>query len=219
MSDPVKAPRRYDASRRQAQARENRARMLAAARDLFLEKGYAGTAIPDVASAAELSVQAVYKAFANKATLLKAVFDVTVAGDDEPVPVAARETIAAVIAEPDARRKIELYTGHLAEIQPNVVPLQLLVRDAASVDPAAAEVWEQIRGDMLNAMTMFTRDLVATGQTRADRDADDLRDVLWTLHSAELYELLVLARGWTAQRYGEFLAEAMSAAVLASAPR
>jgi len=219
MSDPVKAPRRYDASRRQVQARENRARMLAAARDLFLEKGYAGTAIPDVASAAELSVQAVYKAFANKATLLKAVFDVTVAGDDEPVPVAARETIAAVIAEPDARRKIELYTGHLAEIQPNVVPLQLLVRDAASVDPAAAEVWEQIRGDMLNAMTMFTRDLVATGQTRADRDADDLRDVLWTLHSAELYELLVLARGWTAQRYGEFLAEAMSAAVLASAPR
>jgi len=215
MSEPVKAPRRYDASRRQAQARENRARMLTAARDLFLEKGYSGTAMPDVARAADLSVQAVYKAFANKATLLKAVFDATVAGDDEPVPMAARDTIAAVVAEPDARRKIELYTGHLAEMHPKVVPLQLLVRAAAGVDPAAAEVWEQIRGDMLNAMTMFTRDLVATGQTRADRDADDLRDILWAYHSAELYELLVLARGWTAQRYGQFLAEAMSAAVLA----
>jgi AcrR family transcriptional regulator len=215
MSEPVKAPRRYDASRRQAQARENRTRMLAAARDLFLGKGYAGTAMPDVARAADLSVQAVYKAFANKATLLKAVFDVTVAGDDEPVPMAARKAIAAVIAEPDARRKIELYVTHLVEIHPDVVPLQLLVRDAAAADPAAAEVWEQIRGDTFSAMTMFARDLVATGQTRSDRAVDELRDILWTYHSAELYELLVLARGWTAQRYGEFLAEAMSAAVLA----
>jgi AcrR family transcriptional regulator len=219
MSEPVKAPRRYDASRRQAQARENRARMLAAARHLFLEKGYAGTAIPDVARAADLSAQAVYKAFANKAMLLKAVFDVTIAGDDEPTPMAAREAIAAVIAESDARRKIELYVAHLVEIHPDVVPLQLLVRDAAGVDPAAAEVWEQIRGDTFTAMTMFARDLVATGQTRADRDADDLRDVLWTYHSAELYELLVLARGWTVQHYGEFLVEAMAAAVLPSAPR
>ncbi|MGI5127658.1 TetR/AcrR family transcriptional regulator [Pseudonocardia sp. CA-107938] len=219
MSDPVKTPRRYDASRRQAQAGETRARMLAAARDLFLEKGYAGTAMPDVARAAGVSVQAVYKAFANKASLLKTVFDVAVAGDDEAVPMADRDTVAAVIAEPDARRKIEMYTAHLAALAPRVAPVQLLVRDAAHTDPAAAAVWEQIRGEMFAAMTMFTRDLVATGRTRPDRSDDELRDLLWTYHSPEVYELLVLARGWTAQRYGEFLAEAMSAAVLATAPR
>src|SRR5947208_2147574 len=144
MADPVK--RRYDTSRRQEQARENRRRILTAAAGLFREKGYAGTAMPEVAKTAGVAVQTVYKAFANKATLLKAVFDVTVAGDDEDVPIAGRDFIAAIQAEPAAARKIGMYFEHLATTAPVVFPVQLLARDAAAADPAAAEVWAQMRG-------------------------------------------------------------------------
>lgn len=214
MSEPVKAIRRYDATRRQQQARENRGRILAAAGELFLARGYADSAMPEIAQAAGVSVQTVYKAFANKATLLKAVFDVSVAGDDEPTPMAERDVIGEIRATPDAAAKITLYTRHLAGGAPRHAPLQLLARNAAGADRAAAAVWAQMRGEMLTAMTYFAADLVATGQVRAGLAADDVRDVLWTYHAPELYELLVQERGWSAERYGRFLAEAMINAVL-----
>jgi AcrR family transcriptional regulator len=173
------------ASRRQEQARENRRRILAAASALFREKGYAGTSMPEVAKAAGVAVQTVYKAFANKATLLKAVFDVTVAGDDEDVPIAGRDFIAGIRAEP------------------------------AAADPAAAEVWAQMRQEMLMAMTYFSAELLDTGQVKPGLSADDVRDILWTYHGPEQYELLCLERGWSPERYGKFLRDAMVAAVLA----
>ena len=69
---------------------------------LFRGKGYAAPRCPRSRRRRVSQCQTVYKAFANKATLLKAVFDVTVAGDDEDVPIAGRDFIAAIQAEPDA---------------------------------------------------------------------------------------------------------------------
>ncbi len=42
----------------------------------------------------------------------------------------------------------------------------------------------------------------------------EARDVLWTYNSAELFQLLVLERGWTPQRYGRWVADALCAALL-----
>lgn len=212
MSEPVKPARRYDASRRQEQAGENRARILASARALFLERGYADTAMPEIAKDAGVSVQTVYKAFANKATLLKAVFDVSVAGDDEPVPMAERDVIGAIRAEPAAARKLAMYFAHLAATAHRVTPVQLLARDAAGADRAAGDVWAQMRAETLTAMTYFATDLVGTGQVRGSMQ--DVRDILWTYHSPELYDLLVRERGWSAERYGEFLISAVTTALI-----
>lgn len=208
------AVRRYDATRRRVQARENRSRILDAAGRLFLEHGYAETTMPEVARVAGVSVQTVYKGFTNKVTLLKAVFDASVTGDDDPTPMAEREAIAAIRAEPDAARKITNYARLLAEGADRHGPVQLVARDAAGADPAAAEVWARMRAEVLTAMTHFAGDLIATGQVRAGLTADDARDVLWVLHSPELYDLLVRQRGWSTERYGEFVAEAMINAVL-----
>jgi len=215
MAEPVKPARRYDASRRQEQAAENRRRVLAAAERLLRAQGYADTSMPEIAQAAGVSVQLVYKAFANKATLLKAVFDVSVAGDDDPTPMAERDVIAAIRAEPDAARKITMYVRHLADGADRHMPLQLLARDAAHADRATADVWEGMREETLTAMTYFAQDLAATGRLRASLTVDEVRDVLWTYHSPECYELLVLERGWRVDRYREFVTRAMITAVLA----
>src|SRR5688572_32990058 len=103
MTSVVNPSRNYDSTRRQAQARATRARVLAVARDGFVAEGYAATTIPSIAAAAETSVETIYKAFGNKSALVKAVFDVTIAGDDEPIPVEMRESIQAIQAEPDPR--------------------------------------------------------------------------------------------------------------------
>jgi hypothetical protein len=40
--------------------------------------------------------------------------------------------------------------------------------------------------------------------------------VLWTLNSPEMFELLVAQRGWSARRYGQWVADQLAAALLRS---
>ena len=214
MPQPVKPRRRYNSSRRQEQARQNRRAVLEAARRLFLERGFADTTVPAVAAEAGVSVETVYKAFANKAGLLKAVFDVAIVGDDEPVPMLQREFVRRNRAEPDPRRKLLMYGEHLAQAGPRAAALQLLARAAAASDRDAAGVWEQIKAERPAGMTEFARDLHQGGHLSDDISLEEARDVLWTYNSPELYDLLVLQRGWTNDRYGRWVADALIAALL-----
>ena len=77
--------RRYDSTRRQAQARATRLRIIEAATDLFVTHGYAATSIAAIADAADVAPQTIYAAFGTKAGLLGAAVDVAMAGDDEPI--------------------------------------------------------------------------------------------------------------------------------------
>ncbi len=215
MSDPVKAKRRpYDSSRRQARAAETRSAVLAAARSAFLERGYAGTTLPAVATAAGVSTETVYKAFSNKAGLVKAVFDVAMVGDDDPIPFLQREFVRRNMAEPDPRLKLIQYGGHLTEIAPRTNPVLLVVRDAAVADPTAAEVWANLQAERLTGMTAFATHLDEAGHLRAGVTLEQARDVLWTHNSVELWDLLVRQRGWTDERWGAWTAEQLIAALL-----
>lgn len=207
-------PRRYNSTHRRQQAQQNRRRVLQAARQRFLAQGYAATTIAEIAQDAGVSVETVYKTFTTKAGLLKALFDVSVAGDDDPIAMAEREVIQEVLNAPEAGQKITIYAKHLASTMPRSAPVQLLARDGAASSPDAATVWKQIREETLTAMKMFAADLAETGQLRVS--ATVARDVLWTYHAPELYELLALERGWSAARYGEFITRALTDALLTS---
>jgi AcrR family transcriptional regulator len=214
MSDDVKARRRYDSSRRKEQAKETRRAVLQAARRLFLDRGYAGTTVGAVAEAAGVSVETIYKAFGNKAGLVKGVFDVAIVGDHDPIPMLQRESVARMRAEPDPRRKLLGYGEHLAEAGPRAGALQLLIRAAAASHPDAASVWEQMTTERLVGMTEFARHLHEGGHLRPDVSVDEARDVLWTYNSVELYDLLVVQRRWDPERYGRWIAEALIAMLL-----
>lgn len=214
MDDDVNPRRSYESSRRQEQARASRAAMLEAARELFLAHRFAGTTLPRVAEAAGVSVQYVYKVFGNKAGLVKAVFDVAIAGDDEPIAIQDREDITAVRTETDPRRKLELYGRHMASIGPRTMPILLVVRDAAAGDDAAGVVWAQLQAERLHGMTMFADDLHGHGHLRKSVNRDEARDVLWLHNSLEVWDLLVTQRGWTPKRYGDWLSHQLIAALL-----
>jgi AcrR family transcriptional regulator len=215
MSSPVKPRRRYDSSSRQEQATRNRSAMLQAAHRLFLEQGFAATTMPAIASAAGVSVQTVYKAFGNKPGLAKAMFDVAMAGDDEPVTMLQRAALGRVRDAPDPRTKFGLYGEFLAEVAPRHVPVQLVIRDAATGDPEARRVWDALQAERLRGMTLFARALHDDGHLRPGISVREARDVLWTYNSAELFQLLVIERGWSAKRYGRWVADALIAALVA----
>jgi AcrR family transcriptional regulator len=207
--------RAYDASGRREQARARRLAVVLAARDLFEQEGYRPTTIAAIAARAGVSAESVYKGFGSKAALAKAVFDLALAGDDEPVPVAERPAMRAVQDEPDVRRKIALFVEGLADRQARSAGVQILIRDGRHVDDALAPVWAKLNDEGLVGMTMLGRHLLATGQLRPGIDLDEVRDVLWNYLAIDTYERLVLIRGWSLRRYSDWLARALTAALCA----
>ena len=207
----VKRP--YDATRRREQARVRRLATVLAARDLFERDGFRLTTIAAVAARAGVSAESIYKGFGTKAALAKAAFDVTVAGDDEPVPVADRPAMRAVRDEPDVRRKIEMFIGGLAQRQARSAKVQILIRDGRHVDDSLGPVWAKLNDEALAGMTMLARHLVESGQLRTGVDLDEVRDVLWNYLAIDTYERLVLIRGWPLERYSAWLARTIIAAI------
>ena len=205
--------RAYDASRRREQARARRLATVLAARDLFERDGFRLTTIAAVAARAGVSAESIYKGFGTKAALAKAVFDVTVAGDDEPVPVADRPAMQAIRDEPDVRRKIDMFVGGLAQRQARSAGVQILIRDGRHVDDSLGPVWAKLNDEALVGMTMLARHLADSGQLRVGVDVDEVRDVLWNYLAIDSYERLVLTRGWPLERYSDWLSRTIIAAI------
>jgi AcrR family transcriptional regulator len=215
MVDPVvsEVKRFYDASGRREQARARRLSVVLAARDLFEQEGFRLTKVTDIADRAGVSPESIYKGFGTKATLAKAVFDLVVAGDDEPVPVASRPAMRAIADEPDVRRKIAMFVAGLAQRQARSARVQILIRDGRHVDDSLSPIWATMNEEGLVGMTMLGRHLLQTGQLRDGIDLDEVRDVLWNYLAIDTYERLVLAQGWSLDRYAHWLEGAITNAL------
>ena len=209
----TKVKRSYDASRRREQARARRLDVVLAARDLFEREGFRATTIAAVAARAGVSAESIYKGFGTKATLAKAVFDLVIAGDDEPVPVAGRPAAQAIRDEPDVRRKIAMFVEGLAQRQARSAGVQILIRDGRHVDDSLAPVWAKLNEEGLTGMTMLAHHLLETGQLRKGIGPDEVRDVLWNYLAIDTYERLVLTQGWPLERYSRWLAHAITSAI------
>jgi hypothetical protein len=70
----------------------------------------------------------------------------------------------------------------------------------------------------LARMTDNARSLARAGHVRGDLSVEAVGEILWTYSAPQLYELLVVIRGWSLPRYGDFLADAMIGAILPPGP-
>jgi AcrR family transcriptional regulator len=208
----VNPKRSYDASRRQERARRNHARIIETAERRFLRDGYASTTVADIAAAAGVSVDTIYKSFGGKPGLIRAIRDRALEGQ-QAVPAEQRsDQIQA--READPRAIITAWGAFVAELAPRAAPILLLIRDVAASDDEVRALRDEIDADRLQRMTDNAGRLQDAGHLRPGISLADAADVLWTYSSAELYELLVLRRGWSPSRYGQFVAEAMIDALL-----
>src|SRR5258705_6290943 len=112
--------RAYDNPRRAEQARLTRRRILDAARELLVEHGPAAVTMRDVAAHADVSAETVSKTFRTKATLIKDVYDVTLAGHDETIPMIDRPEIQAVFAATNLRDKLANYASAARPVRESV---------------------------------------------------------------------------------------------------
>src|SRR6266542_380174 len=149
MAGTVKRP--YRSARRREQATETRARILRAAHDLFVSRGYGRTTIADVAGAAGVAVETVYAAYRNKPTLLRQVWYAAMRGDEEDVRLLDRPEIRAVLAEPDLATRLRAHAVVITPVLRRVAPLLRALQGAAASEPAAAAMLAEFDAGRLDA--------------------------------------------------------------------
>lgn len=205
----VTPKRVYDASRRRELALRNQAKIVERAEQRFLRDGYATTTVAAIAADAGVSADTIYKSFGGKPGLVRAIRTRALQGER---PVAAEQRSDELHAdESDPRAIIQAWGTLTAEIAPRVSLILLLIRDAAATDPEVAALLEEMDA---RRMTQNARRLLDAGHLRPGLELTQAADVLWAYSSLELYELLVVRRGWTPQRYGHFIATTMIEALL-----
>ena len=177
-ADQARQRKPYDSPRRAEHAIATRRAVLDAARELFIERGYAVTTVADIARRARVAVDTVYAAVGRKPALLREVLETAISGSDQAVPAGQRDYVARVRAAQGARQKIQAYAAALVDIQPRLAPVYLALRDAAATDPGSAATWREISQRRARNMRAFAADLRATGELRTDLSDDDIADIV-----------------------------------------
>jgi AcrR family transcriptional regulator len=208
----VKRRRSYDSSGRREQAQRTRDVIIAAARIRFLADGYAATTVARIAEDANVSVETIYKAFGGKPGLVRAIWERGLQGSGA-VPAETRSDDLRTRGA-DVRAIIDGWAVFVTEVAPLAAPILLLARTAAASDPELAALLEQADAARLARMEHNARGLIDRGLLPPRVTLEEARDVLWAYSSAELYELMVIRRGWPIERYGRFVAAGMKAALL-----
>jgi AcrR family transcriptional regulator len=209
----VKKAREYDSSGRREQSRKTREKLIEIAREEFLERGYAATTLASVAEKAGVSVETVYKGFGGKAGLARAIYERGLAGRGPTSAPRRSDEIQEL--ETDPRNIIRSWGAFVAEVSPLVSPILLLVRTAAATDPELVSLLEESDRERLARMRHNARRFARRGFLRDGVTVNRAADVMWTYTAPELYDLLVNRRGWSPKQFGEFVASAMIAALLA----
>jgi AcrR family transcriptional regulator len=203
----------YDNSVRAVSARATRARVLAAARTSFLERGFAGTTIRQVAQEAEVSQETIYKTFSGKAGLLKAVYDTTLVGDDKEEPLAQRPEALAVINATGPVEAVAAYAQLAQVISGRVDPLLRVLLGSRDTDATLSSFARTIDEERRTGSAMWVRHWHAAGWLREDLDVEKAADILCALNSNEPRWLL-MDRGWTADEVTAWLTDALRHALL-----
>ncbi len=208
----VKRKRRYDSSGRQAQARRSREAILDAAQRQFLDNGYAATTIAGIAREAGVSVETVYKAFGGKSGLVRAIYERGLSGQG-PVPAFQRSDRMRE-HETDPRTIMRNWGVLASEVSSVVTPIRLLMRSAAATDPEMAALVDRTDEERLERSRHHVRFLAERGYLRKGVTMAEASDVLWVCNSVEIYDLLVLKRGWSLPRFAAFVANFMIVSLL-----
>lgn len=204
--------RSYDSPVRQEQAAQTRARIVEAAGDLFEAQGYARTTVRQIADAAGVAVDTVYATFGAKPRVLTALIDARLSGGTGVANVMERPEALAVRDEADQRRQIALLAHDLATVMARVGPVFEMMRTAASVEPAMAEVYAEMQGYRLENMRHAIRWIAARGPLRLT--VARAAETLWALAAPDTARLLVQSRGWSTKQYGDWLADVLTRVLL-----
>lgn len=180
---------------------ETRSTILDHAERLFIRDGYAATTMQRVAKHAGLPVETVCRVFPSKFRLMRALRDRALYGTG-----ADRRSDEMRNRETDLRAMYRNWAAFSKEVSPRVSPLLLVIRDAAATDrdmELLRKEWDDARFERMVGNAARVAELGV-------EDPDRARDIMWLLTSPEVYDLLVVKRGWSIDAYGDFIEQVLA---------
>jgi AcrR family transcriptional regulator len=207
--------RSYDNAGRIEQAAANRRRVLAAAHRVLVERGYAATTINAIAAEARVSREMIYKAFGNKLALVKRLYDTELIGDDEERPLRDRPEWAAMMGERSAEGVLLRYATIVRELYERLgALLGVLLLAARSGEPDLASFGDETDRQRLVGAGRVVDAVIARGGLRGGVDRRRAIDIVWTLNSPDVYQLLRGGRGWSHDEYEGWLGRSLIDAIV-----
>jgi AcrR family transcriptional regulator len=205
--------RKYDSTRRQADAEARHQRIVEEAIALFLEVGFGATSIGQIANAAGVSAQTIYATFGSKAGVLSRAYDYLLTGDFEAVPVRQRMPGFDGVHPTQYCAVFSEHAALVRGINDRVAALLRVVEQSASVDPALgelrADLVSRLRSDCRAWVNQLDPDALASGVTRAEA-----ADVMGLIVSPTTYSILTVDLGWPVDRYQRWLATTLPTLLL-----
>lgn len=201
--------RRYSSEVRAQGARETRRRILAAAAELFIERGFAATSVAEIARAAGVTKRAVHLIFLSKRAILDEAIGNALGGDDAPLNVRDRDWFRATTDAPAAEMPA-LFAEFTTALHVRSAALLEVAEAAAATDLEMAVRRE--RGHQNRRADM--RRLAEALAQKTDVDIDYATDMLYTLGSSSVYSLLVFQLGWSSRRYQAWLTAVLQAVLV-----
>jgi AcrR family transcriptional regulator len=203
----VKDKRKYFSAVREEQAVRTRARILDAASQLFLERGYARTTMKDIAAQADVARDTVHAIFGSKARVLTALIDQRLVPDDSVANVTQRPDALAIRDAVDQRQQIKLFAEFIAGISTELRPVFEILRTASAVEPEMAKVFEEMDRFRLINMRTYARWIAARGPLRVStRRAGEM---IWAVASQDVARMFCDEIGWTESQHARWLADTL----------
>jgi AcrR family transcriptional regulator len=193
----------------QARTRLARAAVVDAARTLFLERGYGATTIDAISALSDVPPATVYRLFSSKRGILKALLDVSIAGNDEAISMADRPPVRSLLADPDPRNMVAGFVGVAAQVNVRTAAIYRILVSAAASDPDAAMLLDELTRQRQQGQGRVARALARARALRPTLRERDAGDIIHALVSPEVYGLLVVDRGWPPERYETWLTETL----------
>lgn len=207
MAPKVKPRRSYNPTLRQEQAQLTRSRILDAARRLLLNGSYSQVTIEDIAREAKVAHQTVYAIFGTKLGLAQAMVDAGWPHIDEALKLM---DVARASTEPGAWIRT-MASLHRRIFEP-CADLDRFIRESGDPDLLArARQNEQRRLDRVRELIPI---LERSGRLRPSISVDEAVAVAWTMFGPDYYVQLVFERGWSPDRYEEWITNALTDLIL-----
>jgi AcrR family transcriptional regulator len=171
--------------------------ILAAAEQLFAERGFAAVTMEGIARQAGVSVATVYLYFPGKAAVVAAMADALTASPDLSVEQVERE--------PDPIRRLQIGAHIIRQLNERSWLVADILRSAQGKDETLAEVWATWQQRHLDAVRRGMTALQERGALRVGLELDEAVDTFYALAGTDVYRALVRERGWSPERYEDWL--------------
>jgi AcrR family transcriptional regulator len=202
----------YKSLVRERQAADTRRRIVEATRQLLQKEGYAGMTIEAIARRAEVSAQSVYAIFKSKTGILIELLDDSTFGPEY------EEAVRKALSTKEPETRLRLAAPIARQIHDALSATFDLLRGSGVVAPELAKLEQQrerLRYERQERMIVSLQEAESLRSGLAYKTA---RDIFWMLTGRDIYRMLVRERGWSSQKYEDWLADTLVFSLL-GAPR